>query len=233
MVGVDRAVEVGPGGFHDLFVRRAEGLQDGDGLVAGRLVGGQLDVGQHPVGVRVGHQQRPGFASGCGGELVAVDQAGAGFDRVDTEARPGHVEERHRRTQVAVDVVTGAEVAHRAFEHEWRPGHGVEDLAMFAGRGHERVGDLGVDLVEGVGAVVEVVERGGVSHEIGRRMDRGAQVAVRGMFDRSERLDGDVVATARTQADDDDAWSFGGGHGQPKATTWPEAASKVPYRGST
>ena len=38
--------------------RRAEALQDHDRLVARRLLGGQLDVGQHPVGVGVGDQQR-------------------------------------------------------------------------------------------------------------------------------------------------------------------------------
>ena len=118
VVGVDRAIEVGPRHLHDLFVGSAEGVQDRDGLVAARLVDGQLDVGQHPVGVRVRYEQRATFAGGGCGELVAVDEADAGVDRIDPEARPGDVEERHRREDDQVDVVVLAQVPHGAFEHE-------------------------------------------------------------------------------------------------------------------
>jgi hypothetical protein len=81
----------------DPLVGRAESLQDRDRLVAGGAVDGELDVGQHPVGVRVGDEQRAAFAGGGGGELVAVDEPDAGLDRIDAESGPGDVEERHRR----------------------------------------------------------------------------------------------------------------------------------------
>ena len=56
VVGLDGAVELAPRRVGDPLVRRAEALQDHDRLVAGRLLGGQLDVRQHPVGVGVGDQ---------------------------------------------------------------------------------------------------------------------------------------------------------------------------------
>ena len=45
----------------------------------------------------MGDQHRAGVAGGRGREVVAVDEADAGFDRVDAEAGPGDVEERQRR----------------------------------------------------------------------------------------------------------------------------------------
>jgi hypothetical protein len=99
---------------------------------------------------------------------------------------------------------------------------------VFGGRCAEGVSDLGVDVVERVGGVVEVVERCGVGYQVGRRVDRGAQVAVRRPFDRSQGVDGDVVVAAGAEADDDDARSPLRVHRQPSATTWPVVASKVP-----
>ena len=58
VVGRDGPVELAPRRLGDRLVGRAEALQDDDRLVAGRLLGGQLDVRQHPVGVGVGDQQR-------------------------------------------------------------------------------------------------------------------------------------------------------------------------------
>ena len=75
VVGLDRAVEFGPGGVGDQLVGRAEPLQDDHRFVAGRVLDGQLDVAEHPVGVSVGDQQRAVVTGRGGGELVAVDQA--------------------------------------------------------------------------------------------------------------------------------------------------------------
>ena len=75
---------------------------------------------------------------------------------------------------------------------------------MRGGGSHQRVGDLGVDVVERVGGLVEVVERGGVADEIGARVDGGAQVAVIDAVDGVSRLVGDVLMAARSEADDDD-----------------------------
>ena len=61
-------------------------------LAAG-VVDAELDIGQHPVGVRVGDQQRAGRAGRRGGELVPVDQPHRGLHRVDPEPRPDDVEE--------------------------------------------------------------------------------------------------------------------------------------------
>ena len=228
VVGVDAAIEVGPGHLDDLLVGGSERVQDRDRFVAGGFVDGELDVGQHPVGVGVRHEQRPSFAGGCGGELVAVDEADPGFDRVDAEPGPGDVEERQRGKQLEFDVVGFAQVPHRALEHEGRAGYRVEDLAVFAGGSNQRRCDVGVDGVEGVRSVVEMVECRRVGHEVGRRVDRRAQVAVLGMSDRLTGLDGDVIGAAGAESDDDDAWSLTRTHRQPNATTWPVAASNVP-----
>ena len=228
VVGVDGAVDVGPGGVDDPLVGGAERMEQRDRFVAGGLVDRQLDVGQHPVGVSVSDEQWTGVACGGGGEVVAVDQADSGLDRVESEAGPGHVEKRHRRPDVAVDVVTGEQMAHGALEHQRRTGHRIEDLAVRRGGSSQRVGDLGVDVVEGVGGLVEVVERGGVGYESGRWVDRGAQESVGGAFDGVEGVDGDVFVATGAEADDNDPWPFGGHHRQPRGTTWPLVASKVP-----
>ena len=137
VVGVDRAVEFGPRRVDDPLVGRAERLEDRDRFVAGGALDGQLDLRQHPVRVGVGDEQRTAFAGRGRGEFVTVDEADAGLDRVDAEPGPGHVEERHRRQHVELDSSRrrrSVQVAHRSFEHERRPGHGVEDLAVVARR---------------------------------------------------------------------------------------------------
>ena len=93
----------------------------------------ELDVGEHPVGVRVGDQQRPAFAR-CGrGEFVPVDEPNTGLDRIDAETRPGDVQERHRRADVALHILRGRrEVARRCVRARAGAGHGVEDLAVLA-----------------------------------------------------------------------------------------------------
>ena len=107
----------------------------------------------------VGDEHRPVIAGRRSGELVAVDQPDRRLDRIDAEAGEGDIEERHRRQHDALDPVVVAQVPYRAFQHERRTGHGVEDVAVLGGRGDQALGDLGVDVGEGVGRLVDVVER--------------------------------------------------------------------------
>ena len=107
VVGLDGAVELGPRGVRDQLVGGAEPLQDHHRLVAGRGLDCQLDVAEHPVGVGVGDEQRTVITGGRRGELVSVDQAHTGLDRVDAESSEGDVEERHRRQDDALDAIVG------------------------------------------------------------------------------------------------------------------------------
>ena len=228
MIGLDRAVEFGPGGLDDALLGRAKRVQHRHRLVADRFIDRQLDVRQHPVRVRVGHQKRTPLTCSGGRELVAVDEADAGLHGVDAEAGPCNIEERHRWAQITLDVVTVEQVANCALEHQRRARHRVQDLAMFDGGCHEHLGDLGVDVVEGVRSVVEVIERRRSLDEIGRWMDLRAQVAVGGAGDLVAGLDGHVVVAARSETDDDDPRSTAPIHRQPRGTTWPVVASNVP-----
>ncbi len=141
----------------------------------------------------VGDQHRSGDSCRGGGELVPVDQSHAGLDGVDREPGPHQVEERHGRKQHALDTGIVAKCAHRPFEHERRPGNHVDHLAELGGGGNQPVGDLGIDVVEGVGPLVQVVERDRVVHEMGRGVHRCAQEAMRNARDRRQRLAGHVV----------------------------------------
>ena len=78
-----------------------------------------------------------------------------------------------------------------------------------------------------------MVEGDGACDDVGRRVDRCAQIAMRGVLDRVAGFDGDVVVATWAESDDDDAWPLeflplDVGHAQPSATTWPVAESNVP-----
>ena len=170
MVGLDGAIEVGPRRLDDAFVGGAEALQDRHRFAAVGPLDRQLDVREHPVGMGVGDQQRTVLTAGGAGELVPVDEAHAGLDRIDAEARPGDVEERQRRQHVAPDPLVGSEQRHRAFEDERRPGDGVEDLGVLGGTGDEPLDDLGIDVGEALGGFVDVVETGRRADEASTRV---------------------------------------------------------------
>ena len=199
-----RPVELAPGRGGDRLAWRAEALEDDDRLVAAGVLDGQLDVRQHPLGMRVGDQHRTADAGRGGGELVPVDQPHTRLDGIDAEPRPRQVEERHRRQHDAVDALVGLQQAHRALEHERRSGHRVQHLAVLDRRGDERLGDRRVHVGEAIGGLVDVVERRRRRHQVGARVPGRAQVAVRDPLDRLQRLDGDVLVAARTEPDDDD-----------------------------
>ena len=220
VVGLDGAVELAPRRLGDPLLGRPESLQDHHPLVAVGLLGGELDVRQDPAGVGVGDQQRSGRPGRGGGEVVTVDQPDTGLDRVDAEARPGQVEERHRREHVDVHPAVGAQQLDRTLQHERRAGDRVQDLAVLGRRGHERVDDLRVDVVVPRRRLVEVVEAGRRGDEVGARVDRRAQVAVRDAGDRGAGRVGHVLVVARAEPDDRDV------HARP--TTWPLSASQRP-----
>ena len=188
----------------DPLVAGAETLEDRHRLTAVGALDRQLDVGQHPIGVGVGDQQGTVLAAGGAGELVAVDEPHTRLQRVDAEAGPGEVEERHRRQHGAVDALVGAQQGDGVFEDEWRSGDGVEDLAVLDGRGDEALDDLGVHILEAVGRFVDVIETRRPGDDMGARVSGGAQVAVADPLDRRQRLGGDVPVAARPQPDDGD-----------------------------
>ena len=204
MIGVDGAVEIGPGRADDVLVGGTEALEDRDRLAAVRPLDSELDVREHPVGMGVGDQQWTVRTTGGTGELVSVDEANADLDRVDSEACPGEVEKRQRRQHVAADARIGAEQLNRTFEDERRPGHGVEDLALLGGVGDEPLDDLGVDVGETVSGFVDVVEAGRRADEVGSRVVSSAEVAVRAPRDGGEGFGGDVSLAARPESDDGD-----------------------------
>ena len=162
----DAAVEVLPADRQHLLVGQAEALEDDD-LVRARAVDGELDVREDPRRVRVGDQHRPPLAGGRGGELVPVDQADAGLDRVDPQPPVGQVEERQPRHDAHVDPRVGEQVAHAALEHVGRAGHRVDDLAVLLGGLDQRVGDGLVDVGERVGLLVQVVEGSCILNDYG------------------------------------------------------------------
>ena len=214
VIGLDRAVHVGPGRLDDRLVVGAKAAQQDDRCQierAGGVVDAQLDVGEHPVGVGVGDEQRPGRPGCRRGELVAVDEPNRCLDRVDAEPRPRDVEERHRRQQGALDAFVGEQRSHRAFEHEWRARDGVQHLAVLERRRDEALGDLGVDVGEPVGGLVQLVERDRIGNEVGTRVPAGAQVTALDATDGGERFGGDLPAAARPEPYHDDA-SGSGGH---------------------
>ena len=227
VVGLDRSVEVGPCGVRDEFVGCAEALQDDHRFVAGGPFDGQFDVAQHPVGVRVGHQQRAGRPGRCGGELVSVDHGHAGLDGVDAEARIRKVEERHRGVHDALDARVGTQEPHGALEDQRRAGHCVQHLTVLLRGGHQAVGDLGVHRRERVGSLVDVIERGRVWNEVGAGVHRCAQKALRDPSDLRPRVVGDVLGATRAEPDDGDPRSA---HSPEYATTSPVVGSHTPKR---
>jgi hypothetical protein len=217
-------VEVLPPDRPDLLVREAEALEHDD-LIGAGAVDGELDVGEDPWRVRVGDQHRPPLAGRRGGELVPVDQAQAGLDRVDPEAPVGQVEEGEPRHDVHVDPGVGQQVAHAPLEHERRAGDRVDDLAVLLSSLDQQVGDALVDVGERVGPLVQVVEGSCIFNDNGRGMAGGAQEATDRSRQRVERSRGDEVGTSRAQPDDHHPR---GRHRQCRETTLPAARLHLP-----
>ena len=63
-------------------------------VLAGGVVPGQLDVGQHLPAVALGHEQRAPLPGRLHGEGGAVHQPDPGGHRIDPQPVPGQVHER-------------------------------------------------------------------------------------------------------------------------------------------
>ena len=128
VVGLDLPVEVVPGhGAHRLVGQPQAGQHHRRQPVGG--LDRQLDVGQHRLGVALGHQQRPPLARRLDREPVPVDQPRPRRHRVDAQAGPGQVGERHARHQLDRHPGVGQQQLDRALGHQRRPRHGVQHLA--------------------------------------------------------------------------------------------------------
>ena len=131
----------------------------------------------------------------------------------------------------AVDPGVVAQSAHRALEHEWRAGHGVEHRPVLLGRGDQPVDDRGVHVGEGVGGVVDVVEaRRVVTDEVCRRVPSGAHEAHGCVGDGLQGVLGDPAVVARAEADHHDGRALGrasrcAGH-DPSGWTSPDSMSQ-------
>ena len=106
-----------------------------------------------------------------------------------------------------------------------RAGHAVEHLTGLGGRRHELLDDPGVDLVEGGGLVVDVVEGGRRGERPGGGVTLGAQVAPLVGLDRGERARGEQVRAPGPEAHDHDPRTVGHGAGgsglsRPRPPSW-------------
>ena len=180
------------------------------GSSARRAVDGELDVGQHPVGVGVGDEQRAALARPppwrSRGRRRAARRPRRDRCRAAPRPRRGTTSPAARRSSMRVASSTQHARTVRS-STSGEPGTAYRTSPCSAAAATSAVDDLGVDVVERVGGLVEVVERGG----IGRRGRRdgwrgGAQEAVRSM-----PLDGRSSVSAvtssvagRPEADDDD-----------------------------
>ncbi len=201
MVGLEFAVEISPGDFDDALVGQPESLQDD--RRGRRLLEGELDIGEHMVGVGVGHEERAGL-SGCGGrEHMAVDQPDPDLDRVDLQATPHGVEKGHRRKDLELEIHVGRclpHQLHRSFEYERRTRYGIDEV-VDSGERKEIACDLLINVGEPIGGLVDVV--------VGRRVDDGgcgmpgcAQPHRRGRSEPLRDLRGDQLGASRTEPHD-------------------------------
>jgi hypothetical protein len=124
-----------------------------------------------PVTLR--DEEGAGLAGGIDSEPVPVDETHPSGKRIDPQAIPDQIDEGDGRDDLEADRGLGPQQLHGSFRDEWRPRDGVEDPTVALGGGDERGGDRGVDLVEGCGPVVDVVEGDGIGHDRGRRVTAG------------------------------------------------------------
>ena len=176
VVGLDDAVEVVPRHLGHGLVGQARGAG------ARRPVGRpsstrQLDVGQHVPVVALGDEQRAPLAGRLrprsGGRRPGGRPRATG-----STPRRAHARSRNERagsTSTSTRGVGPTQQLDGALGDQRRAGHRVEHLAVLGGRGDEVVDDRAVDLVERVGRLVEVVERGGVADERGGGVPSRAQ----------------------------------------------------------
>ncbi len=115
--------------------------------------------------VALSDQQRPGATRSLRREPPAVDQAHPGRNRIDPQRGPRQIAEAERRHDPCLDPSIAAKEFDGLFGHCRRPGHRVEHLSVLTRCEHEVLDDRPVELVEGVGLLVEVVEGHGIAEQ--------------------------------------------------------------------
>ncbi len=201
MVGTNDSIEVGPGHGHHSFIGEPQALEDRH---LRPLVDSQLDVGQHQGTVALRHQEGARLAGGLDREAVAVDQPDPGADGVDAQAGPGQVEKGQRRDEVDLDAAVGAQQLDRTLGDQRGTGHGIEHFAVSDGRRHQLLHHGGVDLVQGLASLVQIVERRGRLDQAGAGVAGGAHEADGTGGDGLGGGDADEPRVARPEADDHD-----------------------------
>ena len=158
MIGFDVAVEVRERELDDVLVGQAEPLQHRDPMVGRRdLEQRELHVGEHEARVGLRDEHRARETGRVDAERARVDDAHTA-ERVDAEARPREIGERHAGDDLDVDV-RGAQQQHRALGDVRTARHRVDDFAVRV-RGVDDVRrDRAVHRVEVVARVVQPVER--------------------------------------------------------------------------
>ena len=188
-----------------------------------------LIVGQHGAAVALRDQQRASLPGGIDREPVPVDDAHAARRRVDAEPRPHEIDERQRGHDGQLDHAGRrrlTEQLDRPLADRRRAGHGVQHFAVLAGGGDESSSDLGIDVIDRLGRVVDVVERDRSVDQGGRRVPRRAHEPHRHTGDRVAGRGGDEVRSCGAEADDDDS---AGDHG-PGVGGTSEPVTGVPSR---
>ena len=96
----------------------------------------------------LGDEERPVVASHVRSESVAVNNAWALRQRVNTEANPREVDKRQCRHDLDFHAPVDAQRLDRAFGHRRRAGDDVQHRSVNDRRGHEPFDDLAVNRVE-------------------------------------------------------------------------------------
>ncbi len=172
----ERAVELAPGhGHHDL-VSEAEMVEQ-HRLHGGRLLEGQLHVGEDLDGPALPDEERTG-GTRCGAdEALPVDQRRPDGEWVHTQPRPGQVGEGRGGDELERDVVPTTEQLDDRLPDRGRARHG-EDCAAVLGRRSRQLGcDALVERREVRRLLVACVEAREVGPRLGRGVTTGPQPA--------------------------------------------------------
>ena len=195
------AVEVLPGDLGDELVGQPEPLEDHDGF-PGRVLDGQLDVGQDEERVALADQQRAALPRGLAVEAVTVDQTDPPLDGVHPEPRPGEVQERQGGMHHDLDAGIGDEQLDGVLGHHRRTRHRVDRRAVPRLGVDEPLDDLPVDVLDAICRLVHVVEvDGAVGHHRRRRVAPGPQEDGPTAVEQVPGPDGDQVRPRRSEPD--------------------------------
>ena len=148
----------------------------------------------------------PPFHGGLRPELLGIDQPHSGADRVDGQSLPGQVQEGEPRHDGEVHPGVEAQQLDGALGHQGRARNGVDDRCRSQGprRVDEHLDDRHVDLLEGGGRLVEVIERDEGRQALGPRVTRRAQERPAGLGHEGSDLVGQVLRASGPETDHGD-----------------------------